>query len=249
MNRAPRGDQWTRYLDAVKPVGTQLELRPQASWQIATIEVDNPSGRWIYIEPLSIYIPPYTIGLKKEFHPTTVSVSWTYADPPAGGGINVDDGTQIVVTLHSDYLGEDNGLTYKIATDTDKIVTAIRTLREGWGDLALDEDIHIAGTAGGVILPDTGGLVAVSYATVRQRGAFWIGGGLQGFMLFTLSFDGGPGPDVSTSLAYPDETIGRFPFPPRFQGTGDLRCDIDDGGYPSPIQNQWKVDVWYREVS
>lgn len=247
-SRAGGTAQQAYFMDAIQPVGTIVEIRPNAPWQVATLEVDNPSGRWLYVQPLGDYIAPYTIGVKRELRPTTIDIKIEFAEPPAGGGVNVDDGTQIAITLHDTWIGEDTGLTYKIATDTDKIIQAIRSQRRGWGDLALTEDIHIQGVAGSTILADTGTDVYVSYATVSTDLTIWVGGGLQGILAFSLQFANPSQPPIRAMLAYPDQLMTEFLFPPRFYGSGDLVSSVDDGGVPTPIQNQWTIDVWYREV-
>jgi hypothetical protein len=242
-----RGAQQPFYL-GIEPVGTQKEIRPQASWEIATIQVDNPTGRWLYVEPLSDYIAPYTIGVKRELRPRTASVMLTYADAPAGGSANLDVGEVIVVTIYDQWLGEDSGLTYKIATDTDKIVTAIRSLRDGWGDLALEEDIHAIASIGDgdvEILPDIGQLYAVSYIVITNDVVHW--NGVIGSALFTFYYDGpNPSPPINVMVNFPDDRTTRVPFPPRFVGDGALHCvgqlEIPTGAV------SFQADVWYRAL-
>lgn len=241
------------FYPSVADVGTKFQLRPQGPWQIATVEIDNPTGRWVYIEPLSLYVPPYTIGWKKESRPWTVSLECTWAEAPAGGGVNVDDGTQLIVTLHSTYLGEDNGLTYKIATDTDKIVTAIENLREGWGTAVLQDGLR--GTIG-VVNSERDEVTIAIPADDRAKtilridvfaSAIQVTNLAMQASIRTYAFFGGESYIASHWLNIPNAMSGRIPFIPFWLGDTDFYVGVELIDSP-PVNFVVNFTYWYQYV-
>lgn len=70
--------------ELVTPVGTDLVDITGATWQIAGIVIDNPSGSWLQVSGINQYVPPYVLGWSYPVAPTQASLSVRFVDSPSG---------------------------------------------------------------------------------------------------------------------------------------------------------------------
>lgn len=82
------------------PVGTDIVDTSGYTWQIAGIEIDNPSGSWLRITGIDQYVPPYTIGWAFPISPSQMSISILFVDSPSGTPSQLS-GSPVTVRLHS----------------------------------------------------------------------------------------------------------------------------------------------------
>lgn len=79
-------------------------------FQIAGIEVNNPSGSWLLLSGINQYIPPYRAGWKFSLSPAQAAIDLSFVDSPSGS-LSVLAGPDVVVTLYDEQIGTSEGVT------------------------------------------------------------------------------------------------------------------------------------------
>lgn len=69
------------------------------------VEIDNPSGSWLYIPSLETYIPPYTTGWAFGFPYDVASIDIIAGQSPAGQ-VSTTQGDPVVVYLTSEQIAD-----------------------------------------------------------------------------------------------------------------------------------------------
>lgn len=101
----------------VDVVGTERLVT--ATFPIASVQVNNPSGMWLYIPEVDKYIPSSTLAWISNILPPTSTVHLLYVDGLVGGAVSAVTGGPITVTVYNEYQTETNGLDYSTATSGD----------------------------------------------------------------------------------------------------------------------------------
>lgn len=66
------------------PIGRDLIAAPGNGWQIAGIRIDNPSGSWLHVEGIDVFVPPYTSGWSYDLTPSQLAVTVRWTNSPSG---------------------------------------------------------------------------------------------------------------------------------------------------------------------
>lgn len=85
----------TRFERAPGASFVAIGLQTGLAWGI---EIDNPSGSWLYIPSLETFVPPYTIGWSMSFPYGVSSIDLVAQNGPAGQ-ISTSEGSNVVVFL------------------------------------------------------------------------------------------------------------------------------------------------------
>jgi hypothetical protein len=92
------------------PVGTNLDGITGIGWHIAGIQIDNPSGSWLFVTAIDQYVPPYRVGWKYPVSPQASSLSVRFVDSPSGS-VSELVGDPITVTVYDVPIPTDHGNT------------------------------------------------------------------------------------------------------------------------------------------
>jgi hypothetical protein len=76
---------------------------------IKGVEVDNPSGGWLYIVELKDYVPPYTLAWARTLEYTGTSLNVNYGISPAGQ-VSTTQGDPYTVTLYDEPITDSAGV-------------------------------------------------------------------------------------------------------------------------------------------
>lgn len=101
--------------------GTVSTLTP--GFVAYSMTIDNPSGMWLFVQPIMRWVPPYTLAWRASL-PGTQNPTVAMSNAPVGAPTSVQSGGPVVVNISSadvdDYAGEIYNLITVIGTlDTD----------------------------------------------------------------------------------------------------------------------------------
>lgn len=66
-------------------VGTdRLDTMLLGGQQIRGVQVDNPSGSWLYLPEIQEYVPPYVLGWARNIRNAVLKLSFKFVDGPSG---------------------------------------------------------------------------------------------------------------------------------------------------------------------
>lgn len=82
------------------------------SFQIGSVTIDNPSGSWLLVQPISRYVAPGTLGWTAQILPRRASISVNIVAAPTGGVTSAATGGPIVVHTDSEAYADDSGTDY-----------------------------------------------------------------------------------------------------------------------------------------
>lgn len=82
---------------------------------IRGIQVDNPSGSWLYVVSEQVYIPPYTIGWGLPLSYSQTSITINAVNGPAGQ-ISTSAGDPWTLTLFDEEVDQSAGAQYQFTT-------------------------------------------------------------------------------------------------------------------------------------
>jgi hypothetical protein len=92
----------------VLTIGSKTSLSP--GFNIAGIIIQNTSGSFMLLEPMHVYVPPYTLGWIYDPIPTTQYLEITWPSGPLGAQSTIG-GESPVIYLYDEPIGYDAGLT------------------------------------------------------------------------------------------------------------------------------------------
>ena len=117
---------------AVALVGTPFELQTDG-WQIRTVQIDNPTQAWLYIDSLSRYIAPRTLGTLLSVDPARQRITGHFVAAPPGGVPSVFSVADPPVTgqMYEENLAETSPLDYGLipailALDVDILALGVK---------------------------------------------------------------------------------------------------------------------------
>lgn len=84
---------------AVGAIGTGIKAwQLPRDGQIASVEIDNPTGSWVQIQEDGTFVPPYTLGFGHNLDPTQHSVNIVFVNGPSGQ-VSTQTGDNLVATI------------------------------------------------------------------------------------------------------------------------------------------------------
>jgi hypothetical protein len=89
-------------------LGVDLVSASGLAWEVAGINIDNPSGSWLLVKGIEQYVPPYTNGWQYPLIPQQASVTVRFVDSPSGSQSSLI-GDPPVVTLYNEPVGPSQG--------------------------------------------------------------------------------------------------------------------------------------------
>jgi hypothetical protein len=123
-------------------------------YRINGVQVDNPSGSWLYLPECYSYIPPQTLGWATNLA-SVKSLRVQFVNAPSGGAASVATGGPIVVTTYSQSLSPNIGTNYTVATQQD-LANLIAALNRNTGGMNVPAWGSTVVHAGSVTLHQTG---------------------------------------------------------------------------------------------
>jgi len=116
----------TRFDYDVAAVGTVRT--PSYGYLAAAVEIDNPSDMWLYVQPISRYVPPQTLGWVGIIEPSSRNIRINYVNAPTGGVASAATGGPIVVIVHETPIASSNGADYGLDNNILSLITSMGTL-------------------------------------------------------------------------------------------------------------------------
>lgn len=112
--------------------GVNLEYKALSNGEpIRGIEIDNPSGSWLYVVSEQLYCPPYTIGWATNLSWDQTSVTVKAGNGPAGQ-VATTQGDDWTLYLNSETVSPSSGVPYQfIQQFTPNVLTAADNISLG----------------------------------------------------------------------------------------------------------------------